>query len=139
WGHIAANVGGCHVPPVPTTFAGHVSDLKNWLRVRIGWLDNNIPGNSNNCTLGLNTPSEARFAFAFFPNPASDHITIEVNGGAGKSWISCYDVAGKRIFGKPAGPGQFGLDVSTLDPGIYIFCLEDGSGKRSFKKLVVAR
>jgi hypothetical protein len=34
WGHISYNVGGCHVPPIPATFQGHVDQMKDWLLTR---------------------------------------------------------------------------------------------------------
>lgn len=33
--------------PQPTTYAGEIQNLKNWITIRMAWLDANMPGNCN--------------------------------------------------------------------------------------------
>ncbi|MBK9526360.1 MAG: CotH kinase family protein [Bacteroidetes bacterium] len=33
--------------PYPTTYAGEIQNLKNWVNTRLTWMDNNIPGHCN--------------------------------------------------------------------------------------------
>jgi len=38
--------------PYPSTYAGEISNLKNWITARLGWLDSNMPGNCN-CSVAV--------------------------------------------------------------------------------------
>ncbi len=59
--------------PVPTSFNGEITELKNWLSKRINWLDVNVPGTCIQPTVALavsNTVSKC----------VGDSIVLQVNG-----------------------------------------------------------
>ena len=55
--------------------------------------------------------------FIFFPNPATDFITINLNGGLSIEEAIIYNHLGQKAL--EAVPVNNTLDVSTLKPGIY--------------------
>jgi hypothetical protein len=139
WGHLALNVGGCHVPPIPTTFAGHVADLKNWLAIRIGWLDGNIPGTASNCFTAVNENEFPKPSLFLFPNPSNDLLFIETTGFENELTITLFDQCGKNVFEKICtGKDPFPLNVSDFSNGIYILHVQDKTGKQLYRKVVVS-
>lgn len=92
---------------------------------------------SNVTVLGNASISESDpFGISFFPNPAQDHITLQLNSTA-KYTYQWYDAAGRTV-NSGNFIGQFyTFDLSTLSTGIYIFKISDGTGasvKRVIKK-----
>jgi hypothetical protein len=63
--------------------------------------------------------------FHIYPNPATDEISIETEK---EMSISVVDMTGRRVLQKDFTSSETKkLDISTLDPGIYI-CLISGTG-----------
>ena len=74
-----------------------------------------------------------------YPNPASDHLHIQVNGSEQLSGlvIELCDIAGKVIQTHTA-LAHTRISVNTLAPGLYIIRLGDASGHTyATSKLVV--
>jgi hypothetical protein len=117
WGHIASNVGGCHVT-VPATFPGHVALIKNWLAARVTWLDANIPGNAANCSFTGVQEAAVVPLVRIFPNPAADLVFIEESSWANAITVSCRDMCG-RLVSTGSGASVVTLDVSRWSSGIY--------------------
>lgn len=70
------------------------------------------------------------------PNPASDRINIQWNGGNIKM-LNLYDIVGNRLVQLSVSAFQeiVDLDVSNLSSGVYCIILQDNSGK-VFSKIV---
>jgi len=61
--------------PIPTTYAGEVLELKNYMTARWAWMDNNLPGILNCSSIGIaEVPNSA--IEAPFPNPFVDHLNF---------------------------------------------------------------
>jgi hypothetical protein len=139
WGHITYDVGNCHVPPVPSTFTGHVDELKNWLLIRINWLDINMPGSSANCTLGTGEVDDNVSTVSLLPNPANDQVLIKTAGFSSALHITCFDQTGRTVLDNSSATSEiYTLDVSGLSNGIYLLQLKDQTGKQACCKLVIS-
>lgn len=111
--------------PLPETYAGEISSLKEWTAERLSWLDNNMPGNC--WSLGTGEPAPSAL-FRVYPNPATDFIVAEGPlSGAEESIAELFDLPGKRLKvihdfspGKP-------IDVRWLQPGYYFLRIRTGS------------
>ena len=85
---------------------------------------------------GINALNLFNSSILFYPNPASDKLTIQVAGGTAVNYSVC-DIAGREI-----NKGEFttaaSIDVSNLSAGSYLVRLQSGS-LTTYKKLVISK
>jgi hypothetical protein len=69
------------------------------------------------------------FAVSLYPNPASDHIILDLSqAGPGDVVVSFTGIDGRTRSGNAwAGGMKHKLDVSSLDPGVYVVRISDGN------------
>lgn len=133
WQILGVNTGTPEMPPIPTSFAGEIDKLKNWIRLRLNWLDKYLPGSCGPPDPGLSP-------LRVFPNPAyNGEVFVQSRSGA-QTHFALYDVAGRQL--RPLAPfeDQYGrIEVSGLPAGIYLILLAgyDGKGEGELLKLVV--
>lgn len=139
WGHLGINSGAPEVGTIPTTFAGEISNLKNWIKLRVDWLDSNIPGNTYNCNfLGLSSVENTAYAL-IFPNPANNEVYLAPNGFNGTLSIQIRSIDGKLINTYQGNAAQTGiLSVQDMQAGVYLVQVNDDYGHRFQTRLIVA-
>jgi len=95
------------------------------------WLDPDNTGPVSLTGLGPNSISTQTFSrdLILYPNPARDRLTVVTDLPPGKETeISVYNVSGRlQIQMRLDWNGKAGIDVSGLNPGIYVFRLRQGS------------
>jgi subtilisin-like proprotein convertase family protein len=124
--------------PIPTTYAGEISELKSFLRKRIAWLDTHIPGT---CYPFLSVPEvSGRLDISVYPNPFSNDLTVRFNNPRRQSVVlQLMSADGKLIFSerKEVSAGMNSQSVlpagSSLSPGIYILRLRTEDEYRTIK------
>ncbi|MBL7113145.1 MAG: T9SS type A sorting domain-containing protein [Bacteroidales bacterium] len=79
------------------------------------------------------------FVFCAYPNPASGNFTVELPDNTGSTEIQLFDLTGRLQLTKriPAGQGKAIVDVSPLNPGIYLLKVTDGEKVIGVEKVVV--
>lgn len=70
-----------------------------------------------------------------YPNPANEFITIQADTHL-RLGVSVYDISGRVLIERRLSPNNR-IDISALNGGIYILQIEDESGRRGSKKLIV--
>lgn len=105
--------------PIPTTYQGEILNLKNFIDLRLTWLDYNMPGNCWNTGVGQGMEGQ------------SVHCLVEgewlrVNWG-NRSFcrLEMYAISGSRLFGMeiPIGTHEISLPVQKLRRGLYVIRL----------------
>lgn len=140
WGHIATDVGSCHQLPIPGTFAGHVTQMKNWISVRMAWLDNNMPGTLSNCATNITETTTDDQSFIIFPVPTNELLFIETTGLNNILSITCYDQQGKIVIDLSSiNVKTQKLNVAELNSGLYILKIHIANGKQLYRKLSIVR
>jgi subtilisin-like proprotein convertase family protein len=135
WGNLGLNTGTPEVEADPTTFDAEVTQFKQWINLRLTWLDENMPGSDESCALGLNNPGQP--GFLLYPNPAKAQVKVEMKNGELPDAVAIFDMTGNRVMaGSPVHDGTF--DVSGLSNGIYI-CKITAKGKQQMVKLAIAK
>lgn len=76
WPTLGFNVGTPEVGPIPDTFQGEIDFLKDWIALRLGWLDENLPGQCSGPS-NLEAPSAA--SFHVFPTHQMALLHFKVN------------------------------------------------------------
>jgi len=133
WDILGENVGAPEVGYIATTFNSEIGKFKNWIELRLNWLDANMPGDANG---PLGFPSQTDINLRLFPNPASTLVHIESNQIMSK--IEILKVSGVLVLQK-MDPGTFAtrVDVSSLYPGIYLVIITLESGEKITQRLII--
>ncbi len=113
------------VEPVATTYAEEIAKLKEWITLRLDWLDANIPGQ---CLLVDDVAEQtSKNALRIYPNPGDGHFRLEGNvHNTSPLKMSVYDVAGKLIDRIQLPSGHLMFDYELREKGVYEVVLHDG-------------
>jgi subtilisin-like proprotein convertase family protein len=135
WGNLGINTGTPEVDADPATFAGQITKFKNWINSRITWLDNNIPGTSVGCTLGVN-PLDNTTQFQLFPNPSNSSFNVR-SSGIEMTEVKVYDQLGKvMLYQTNLGfTGEF--NTAQWTSGVYFVQIKGANATFETHKLVV--
>lgn len=138
WKILGLNVGTPVIPPIPTTFQGEIDGFKIWIQLRINWLDTNMPGQCY--TILQNENLLQKTQILAFPNPASDHIFVELPEQDNKALLQLYSVTGNLLKVPVSFDGNlFTIDVRELPAGMYYARIVDSNLKISTIKLLITR
>lgn len=122
--------------PIPATYAGEITALKNWIVSRMNWLDNNMPGTC--LTTGMDE-NEYNYSMEIFPNPASHQLTVSVTTDVINK-VEIISAPGKIVYSETVDGNRnaWVMDVSHLPSGIYVLRLLTGS-KTAYKKFTIIK
>lgn len=142
WGHLGQATGTPEVQAPSQTYAEEVQRLKDWLHRRFEWLDANLPGTLNGCSMaGMNDLSESSTLTAY-PNPFTGTISIEwPSGDLTGCNLRLLDETGRVHRSLPVTSDLLfdgTLSVSGLDElakGVYLVELTKGEQRRVLKVL----
>ncbi len=117
--------------PIPTTYDGEIQSLKKWFRNRLNWLDSNMPGTC------YNVAAESilhKNALDFYPNPASEKISITNRSGTRLLKLYITDASGRVVMLSDCNNNIDVQDIYTgnLKAGFYTLTL--CTDKRAYNK-----
>ena len=72
-----------------------------------------------------------------YPNPASDHITIETAQDLTNGLITVYNIKGQKLIERSIKAGDMELDTHNLAIGIYIMKISSNNQQIEEKKLII--
>lgn len=134
WGHMGQATGTGEVQAPSQTYAEEVQRLKDWYDRRLTWLDANLPGTMNGCSMTGLQDLVALNKLTAFPNPFESAITIEwTQGNLVGATIRLRDGSGRLIQEKVieanAGMEQTTVlnDLGDLAKGVYFLELTLGN------------
>ena len=129
--------------PVAITYTAEIDSLKNWIRIRLNWLDENIPGICRTTGTGVDKINSL-INFNCYPNPAQDYFTIDYTLQSPTNVaVRLYNYLGTEVLSLPqttknTGHHALKLETVTLSPGIYVLKFDVGKSVIS-KKIVVLK
>ena len=108
------------------SFAEEINVFFNWELYTVPNIGHNAQEMANDAleyllATNLNVNNLNPSNLKFFPNPSSDYIFIDNNHDID---VSIFDLNGKKVF---INKMDDGLDISSLDKGMYIIVLDDGT------------
>lgn len=71
--------------------------------------------------------------FMVYPNPANDILNIKAKNKTEIASIKIYDLSGKLTLSVPNANGISTLNISSLDAGNYLLCIDSDKGKSENK------
>ena len=140
WGNMGHATGTQEVQAPSQTYAEEVQRLKDWFQRRLTWLDANMPGTLNGCSmLGIQDLVNVNKITAY-PNPFSSTITVEwTQGDLAGAHLTIRDGAG-RLIRQQEIPGNTALDKSLtmnglndLTSGVYFIEIAKGDERATLK------
>ena len=134
WPILGMVVGTPEVDKQPSTYSGEVVKFKNWIKTRLVWLDNNMPGEFVNEI--KTTPNiENHTITRVFPNPAKDFVYFDATKLINQ--VIIYTVEGKPIrIINCKGKYNENCIVSNLPKGVYIVCLSFTDAGMEFTRFI---
>ncbi|MBQ6046737.1 MAG: fibronectin type III domain-containing protein [Bacteroidales bacterium] len=111
--------------------------------VRVRALCDNSAASEWSDTIGFRTLEgegidaiDANYSVNIYPNPASDRVTVNVEGMSGKAQVSVIDLSGRTLMSDTMTDGTVQLNVSSLAQGSY-FVRISGERFTTVRKLIV--
>lgn len=114
---------------VGPSYASEVDYMKDWIRDRMNWMDANMFGTCAS-TMSIEATGISQ-GVSFYPNPAHDMLTFEVNDLKGKATLIFYNALGQKLASHEIANGKSALPVAHLVNGVYFFSLEQ-KGERLY-------
>lgn len=140
WGHLGSATGTPEVQAPSQTYAEEVQRLKDWFHRRLTWLDANMPGTLNGCSmLGIQDLVNTNKITAY-PNPFASIITVDwtqgdltggtlcIRDGSGRV-IKTQEISGSAAYEKSATI----TDLQELASGVYFIELIKGDERATLK------
>lgn len=135
WGNLGVSTGTPEMEVDPATFEGQITKFKNWINLRLAWLDANIPGDANSCNLGTNA-SFSDGNYLLYPNPVSDKLYFSNPTFLPES-IEIFDASGKSIYKTTEFKSDTTINVASMANGIYYCKMLDGNAQNHIQKIVI--
>lgn len=87
-----------------------------------------------NAEVSAGLPTQKKFDFVFYPNPATDQLTLVThNPKAPSSQLYVIDMSGQKVIRQSLMKGLNEIDLSELSPGLYFVQIDNTIQK--FQKL----
>jgi hypothetical protein len=126
--------------PIPANYAGEITLLKEWIKNRLYWIDNNIPNNGA-CEDWPDDTKGTMFA-EVFPNPTNGTGTIIVKTKNPQPVIlNVYDGMGRKVYAQNinAIPVSNFITINKMNSwqaGIYYFVFSNKTGEKINLKIM---
>ena len=136
WQILGIPTGTPEVEPPAKTWDEEVERLREWIRIRLEWLDIHMPGSHDHCTTFRRQAPDGDTVLRIFPNPASGHFQVEYSSPAVRTEL--YDLTGRKVRSlNTAGSFSVRINTASLSPGIYLVKVFFVKGTISTAKVVI--
>jgi hypothetical protein len=116
WPILGQNVGAPEVDAPAATFAGEIEKFRNWITLRLAWLDENMPDAESTSTYEYQPD---KVYYRLFPNPVRDILNIESNETILK--IEILNSMGALVDVQEGNPAHsIAVNLNNREPGLYI-------------------
>ncbi len=137
WPILGTNVASPELEPIATTYSAEIEKLKQWIALRLTWLDENISGLCVPVVDGVEQNRENQ-SIAYYPNPSNGHFRFEGSlPSSSPMQMMVYDVTGKLIDSKSLNAGRQQFDYEIHKAGVYYFTIHNAHAYLQQGKLVV--
>jgi hypothetical protein len=136
WPILGSNVGAPELDYIPTTYDGEIAKLKDWISLRLYWLDENMLGKEpwEQTTAMKNLMTSANFRM--FPNPCSEILYIE--SGETISEVTLYGTNGVVLIRETnINALDCQVDVRQLKQNLYLLKIRFLNGEVLNEKIIV--
>tara|TARA_B100001093_G_scaffold155171_1_gene147840 strand:- start:4609 stop:6249 length:1641 start_codon:yes stop_codon:yes gene_type:complete len=128
WPILGSVTASPEILPLPETYPEEIEFLKNWISLRISWLDDNLPGVCTN--LKTNVLSKNDF-MNIYPNPNSGQFNINCPTCINVP-MKIKNIFGQYVWEEEIISGELKLELE-LNPGLYFVLVND----KFYKKMII--
>lgn len=125
--------------PIPATYEGEIETLKQWLSLRLDWIDKNLvntgtcadyPANVNSSFMVTNMPNPFRSGDRVMMQSRENQLLrVKAMDATGRlMWYSSYNLT--------TGNNYFSVPVADWANGIYFFEFTNEKGEKQTKRIV---
>jgi len=114
------------VGAIATTYDAELDTLKNWISLRLQWLDENIPGLC--IYTGIENQQMTSTVLNVYPNPSNSFIYVEGDFSEAVEY-ELFSPIGNRLLMGTITSNRQRIDLSHLPPNIYFLKLEENTFK----------
>ena len=99
---------------VGKTYESEINFLKNYIQVRLNWMDNNMLGTASNCSVNTSNNNLIQsIDFKLFPNPIQDKFQVKYSSEKiNSAFFSIYSVEGKLMAQKAINSDEI-LEINS--------------------------
>ena len=90
-----------------------------------------------NGTTSINNAIDNNYNVKIYPNPATDNITIKVDGQMNELTTDIYNSLGQLVLSKQANAGENQIQINNLSKGVYYVTVYCNGIKTSTQKLLI--
>lgn len=125
--------------PIPSSYTGEITALKEWLAARTSWISSAIP-NAGPC-YDYPASEKASIIANFYPNPVENNFSLDIKSKTAQKLVVRITDAGGRTMVNQSYSLHYGENFYTIQtaqwaPGIYILSYQADGGEKGIKKLV---
>jgi subtilisin-like proprotein convertase family protein len=140
WGNMGVATGTPEVPAPSQSYAEEVQRLKDWIDRRLDWLDLNMPGTLNGCSMTGVSPFENSLQMEGYPNPFGSALSLKIESPfSGACTLRLIDQRGRLlrevVFEEAVWKSSVLTmkDLEDLANGLYLVEVELGAQKNTLK------
>lgn len=123
--------------PMASNYSTEIANLKQFIKARIAWLDNQWPQPTNCAPAGLNDDDLAEALASVYPIPAHQQLHIDIQDvNPGSYSVHLYNLQGRIVLEKQTLQQSNTLDISGISKGIYFVQIKSGKGSLVRKVIV---
>jgi len=136
WPILGTRTGAPELEEPAQTYDEEVQRLKEWIRIRLEWLDENMPGSHDDCLSARKKIRTGTSRLHLFPNPATTHFYVESSGII--QTIEIFDVSGRKVRSENSlNRYSVRIDSRSLKKGIYFVRVSYVRGVSEMRKIVI--
>jgi hypothetical protein len=130
WNILGINAGTPEYGIQPLTYSGEIEKFKNWLDIRLAWLDANMEGFATSIY-----ENKSQILCRVFPNPATDLLFIESDSEI--ETITVINTSGAVVKELTEIRAQsIKLNISDLNTGLYLIKIQFFNGLTEVAKII---
>ncbi|MEO5581093.1 MAG: CotH kinase family protein [Saprospiraceae bacterium] len=128
--------GSPEVDPQPVSFMGAGQQLRNWINVRLLWLDSHMPGTYQEHGTVASTNIN-QWHFKIFPNPVQSELYIESNLTIQS--IKLFSAMGQQVLALSVWGTLVKVSLKNFDSGYYILQTRFQNGQIKSDKIIIQK
>jgi hypothetical protein len=135
WPILGRHTGAPEIEAPAQTYDEEVQRLRDWIRIRLEWIDTNLPGSHDGCLSGRKEPGGTH-DLRLFPNPATSHFFVEASSLI--TTVEIFDISGRKVLSRNA-LNTFSAEINTgsLKNGLYLVRVSYRHGVSEIKKIMI--
>ncbi len=130
WPFLGIAAASPELEPIPETYAAEMEALKDWIAIRLDWLDANLP---QECTgIPIEIAEESVPAARIYPNPSTGQFTVH----SAADYLEIFTLDGRLLQTHDLRNQVAPLEFNIRQKGLFV-CVFHGAGQVDYQRVMV--